>query len=135
LGVSDDSEDHIAILACDHIKIKKSYIESVVYEGYCAEMKKVKQEMLREECTVKFANSLQEVYKTKVEALELLYLQLSHLPYQRIERMLQLDVLTGINSDKKQPHQLVRQKCDICINTRASYAAHSGSLPVPDEAW
>ena len=49
--------------------------------------------------------------------------------------MLQLDVLTGINLDKKLLHQLVRQKCDICIRAKATDSAHTGSLPVPDEAW
>ena len=91
--------------------------------------------MLKEECTEDFANALQEIYITKVEALELLHLQLGHLPYQRTERMLQLDALTGINLDKKLLHQLVRQKCDICIRAKATDSAHTESLPVPDEAW
>ena len=34
LGVEDDSEDHIANLACNNHKMKKSYIESVVHEVY-----------------------------------------------------------------------------------------------------
>jgi hypothetical protein len=42
LGVDDDSEDHISNLAYKNIKMKKSYIESVVHEVYCAEMKNVK---------------------------------------------------------------------------------------------
>jgi hypothetical protein len=75
--------------------MKKSYIESVVHEVNCAEMEKVMREMLKEDSTEEFANALQEVYITKVEALGLLHLQLGHLPYQRIERMLQLCVLTG----------------------------------------
>ena len=36
LGVKDDSEDHIANLACNNYKIKKSYIESDVHEVCCA---------------------------------------------------------------------------------------------------
>ena len=88
LGVEDDSEDHIANLALSNIKMKKSYIESVVHEVYCAEMEKVKRKMLNEDCTAEFANALQMVYITKVEALELLHLQLGHLPNQRIEHML-----------------------------------------------
>jgi hypothetical protein len=43
--ITDDSEDHIANLAHNNIKMKKSYIESVVHEVYCAEMEKVKREM------------------------------------------------------------------------------------------
>ena len=49
--------------------------------------------------------------------------------------MLQLGVLTGIDLDKMLLHQLVRQKCDICIRAKATDSAHTGSLPVPDEAW
>jgi hypothetical protein len=98
-------------------------------------MQKVKREMLNEDCTEEFANALQEVYITKIEALELLHLQLGHLPYQRIERMLQLGVLTSINLDKKLLLQLVRQKCDICIRAKVTDSAHTRSLPVPDEAW
>ena len=44
MRVSDDSEDLIANLACENIKIKKSYIESVVHKVYCAEMEKVKRD-------------------------------------------------------------------------------------------
>ena len=91
--------------------------------------------MAKGECTEAYVNALQEVYITKVEALELLHIQLGHMPYQRIERMLQLGVLTGVNLDKKLLHQLVRLKCDICIRAKATDATHSGSLPVPDEAW
>ena len=69
--------------------MKKAYIESVVHEIYCAEMETATREMLKEDCTEEFANAVQEVYITKVKALELLHLQLGHLPYQRIERMLQ----------------------------------------------
>ena len=50
--------------------MKKPNIESVVHEVYCAKMEKVEQEMLKEDCTEEFANALQEVYITKVEALE-----------------------------------------------------------------
>jgi hypothetical protein len=51
LGVNDDSEDHIANLAYNNIKMKKSCIESVVHDIYCAEMEKVKREMLKKDCT------------------------------------------------------------------------------------
>ena len=61
LGVDDDSEDLIANLAYSNVKMKKSYIESVVHEVYCVEMEKVKREMLKEDCTEEFANALQEV--------------------------------------------------------------------------
>jgi hypothetical protein len=111
LGVDDDSKVHIANVAYNNIKMIKSYIESFDHEVYCAEMEKVKQETLRKDCTDEFANALQEVYITKVEALELL---------QRIVRMLQLFALTGISLDKKLLHQLVRHKCDICIRAIAT---------------
>jgi GAG-pre-integrase domain len=89
--------------------------------------------MLQEDCTEEFVSALQNI--AKVEALELLHLQLGHLPYQRIEHMSQLGVLTGINLDKKLLHKLVRKKCDICIRAKATNSAHTGSLPAPDEAW
>ena len=107
LCVEDDSEDNIANLAYSNVNMKKSYIESVVHEIYCAEIKKAKREMLKKDCTEEFANVLQNMYITKVEALELLHLELGHLPYQRIERMLQLGVLTGINLDQKLLHQRI----------------------------
>ena len=91
--------------------------------------------MAKGKCTEAFANALQEVYIIKVEALELLHIQLGRMPYQRIERILQLGVLTGVNLDKKLLHQLVRLKCDICIRAKVTDTAHSGSLPVHDEAW
>jgi hypothetical protein len=128
-------KDHIANLTSNNIKMKKLYIESVDHEVYCAEMEKVKREMLKEDCTEEFANALQEVYLTKVEALELLHFEVGYLPYQWIDRMLQLGVLARINMDKKLPHQQVRQKCDICIRAKATDSAHTGSLPVPDDAW
>jgi hypothetical protein len=70
LGVDDDREDLIANLAHNNIKMKKSYIESVVHEVYCAKMEKVKREMLKADCTEEITNTLQKVYITKVEALE-----------------------------------------------------------------
>ena len=54
--------------------MKKSHIESVVHEVYCAEMEKVKREMLKDDCTKEISNALHEVYITKVEAFELLHL-------------------------------------------------------------
>ena len=87
LGISDDSEKHLANVACNNHNMKKAYIESVVHEVYIAEMTKLKREMASEDCTEEFAQALQQVYITKAEALELLHLQLGHLPYQRIERM------------------------------------------------
>ena len=112
--------------------MKKAYIESVVHEVYIAEMTKLKREMESQDCTEEFAQALQQVYITKAEALELLHLQLGHLPYQRIERMLPLGVICGI---KKLLRQLVRSKCDICIRAKATDTSHSGNLPVPEEAW
>ena len=106
-----------------------------MHEVYIAEMTKVKREMASQDCTEEFAQALQQVYITKAEALEFLHLQLGHLPYQRIERMLQLGVISGINLVKKLIRQLVRSKCDICIRAKATDTSHSGNLPVPEEAW
>ena len=45
LGISDDSEEHMAKVACNNHNMKKAYIESVVHKVYIAEMTKVKREM------------------------------------------------------------------------------------------
>jgi hypothetical protein len=42
LGISNDSEEHMANVACNNHNMKKAYIESVVHEVYIAEMTKVK---------------------------------------------------------------------------------------------
>ena len=47
LRASDDSEDTISNLAYNNIKMKRSYIESVIHEVYCAEMAKVKRDAQR----------------------------------------------------------------------------------------
>ena len=66
-----------------------------------------KRELPTEDMTREYREALQSVYITKTEALELLHVQLGHLPYHRIERMLQLGVISGPKLDKQLLKQLI----------------------------
>jgi hypothetical protein len=85
--------------------------------------------------TKEYREVLQSVYITKTEALELLHEQLGHLPYHRIERLLQLGVISGPKLDKQLLKQLIRQKCDVCIRAKATDSKHTGKLRIPDNTW
>jgi hypothetical protein len=80
-------------MASLHLKHKKVYIHSLVHEVYCAQLEGAKREreMPPEEITEEYRDVLQQMYITKAEAIELLHVQLGHLPHQLIERLLQLD--------------------------------------------
>ena len=93
---------------------RRRYIRSLVHEVYVAQLEVAKRELPTEEMTKKYREALQSVYITKTEALELLHVQLGHLPYHRIERLLQLGVISL--------QQLIRQKCDVCIRAKATDA-------------
>jgi hypothetical protein len=64
--------------------------------------------------TKDYREVLQSVYITKAEAVELQHVQLDHLPYHRIERLLQLGVISGPALDKKLLKQLIRQNV-MCV--------------------
>ena len=85
--------------------------------------------------TREYRDALQSVYITKTEALELLHVQFDHLTYHRIERLLQLGVISGPTLDKQLLKQLIRQKCDVCIRAKATDFKHTGKLRVPDNTW
>jgi hypothetical protein len=91
--------------------------------------------MPTEEMTREYREVLQSVYITKTETLELPHVKLSHLPYHRIERLLQLSVISGSKLDKQLLKQLIRQKCDVCIRAKATDSKHTGKLRVPDNTW
>jgi hypothetical protein len=135
MGMDDVDDAHLAAMASVHLKHKKVYIHSLVHEVYCAQLEVAKREMPPEEITEAYRDVLQQVYIIKAEALELLHVQLGHLPYQRIERLLQLGVISGPKLDKKLFQQLIREKCDVCIRAKATDSAHTGSLPMPDSPW
>ena len=71
----------------------------------------------------------------KAQALEILHMQLGHLPYQRIERLIQKGVVEGFKIDKQLVDALVREKCDICMQSKQRDASHGGKLPLPTQAW
>ena len=71
----------------------------------------------------------------KAQALEILHRQLGHLPYQKIERLIQKEVIEGFKSDKKLVDALVKERCDICMQSKQRDASHGGKLPLPTEAW
>ena len=133
--MEDLDEAHLTVITSAHLRNKKVYIHSLVHEVYCAQLEVAKREMPPEKITEEYRNVLQQVYITKAEALELLHVQLGHLPYQRIECLLQLGVISGPKLDKQLLQQLIREKCDVCIRAKATDSAHTGSLPMPDSPW
>ena len=76
-----------------------------------------------------------ETYVAKAEALEILHMQLGHLPYQRIERLIQKGVIEGYKIDKQLVDALVKERCDICMRSKQRDASHGGKQPLPTEAW
>jgi GAG-pre-integrase domain len=46
---------------------------------------------------------------------KILHMQLRHLSYQRIERLIQKGVIKGLKINKQQVGALVKERCDICI--------------------
>ena len=62
-------------------------------------------------------------------------MQLGHLPYQRIERLIQKGVIEGFKIDKQLVDALVREKCDIRMQSKRRDASHGGKLPLPTKAW
>ena len=114
-------------MASDLDNSRRRYIRSLVHEVYVAQLEVAKRELPTEEMTKEYREVLQSVYITKTKALELLHVQLGHLPCHRIERLLQLGVISL--------QQLIRQKCDVCIRAKATDAKHTGKLRLPDNTW
>jgi hypothetical protein len=122
-------------MASDLNNSRRMYISSLVHEVYVAQLEVAKRELPTEEITKEYREVLQSVYITKPEALERLHLQLGHLLYDRIERLLQLGVISGLKLDKQLLKQLIRQKCDVCIQAEATDSKHTGKLRLPDYIW
>jgi hypothetical protein len=62
-------------------------------------------------------------------------MQLRHLPYQRIERLIQKGVIEGFKINKQLVDALVKERCDICMQSKKRDASHRGKLPLPTKAW
>jgi hypothetical protein len=101
-------------MASDLDNSRRRYIRSLVHEVYVSQLQVAKRELPTEEMTKEYREVLQSVYITKTEALELQHVQLDHLPYHRIERLLQLGVISGPALDKQLLKQLIRQNV-MCV--------------------
>jgi hypothetical protein len=122
-------------MASDLDNNRRRYIRSLFHEVFIAQLEVAKRELPLEEMTKKYRKVLQSAYITKTGALELLHVQLGHLPYHKIECLLQLGVISGPKVDKHLLKQLIRQKCDVCIRAKATDSKHTGKLRVPDNTW
>ena len=94
-------------MAGDLDNSRRRYIRSLVHEVYVAQLEVTKRELPREDMTREYREALQSVYITKTEALKLLHVQLGHLLYHRIERLLQPGVISGPKLDKQLLKQLI----------------------------
>ena len=74
-------------------------------------------------------------YLAKADALELLHVQLGHLPYSRIEKMISKGIIRGFELNKHLMKQLIKAKCGVCIRSKATDASHKGQLPLPEKPW
>jgi hypothetical protein len=88
-------------MASDLDNSRRRYIRSLVHKVYVAQLEVAKRGLPTDDMTREYREALQSVYITETEALELLHVQLGHLPYHRIERLLQLGVISGPKLDKQ----------------------------------
>jgi hypothetical protein len=88
-------------MASDLDNSRRRYISSLVHKVYVAQLEVAKRGLPTDDMTREYREALQSVYITETEALELLHVQLGHLPYHRIERLLQLGVISGPKLDKQ----------------------------------
>ena len=92
-------------MASDLDNSRRWDIISLVHKVYVAQLEVAKRELPTEKMTKEYREVLQSVYINKTETLELPHVQLGHLPYHRIKRLLQLGVISGPKLDK----QLLKQ--------------------------
>ena len=113
---------------------RTNYIEGVTEEGLIGNLEAIKHKLGRNWLTDERREELFQTYVAKAQALEILHMQLGHLPYQRIERLIQKGVIEGFKIDKQLVDALVREKCDICMQSKQKDASHGGKLPLPTKA-
>ena len=82
--------------------------------GLIGNLEAIKHKLGRNWLTDERREELFQTYVAKAQALEILHMQLGHLPYQRIEKLIQKGVIEGFKIDKQLVGALVREKCDIC---------------------
>ena len=106
-------------------------MQGVTKEAMVGNLESLKAHLGRHWLTDERRDECVDTYVAKAEALEILHMQLVHLPYQRIERLIQKEVIEGFKIDKQLVDALVKERCDICQRD----ASHGGKLPLPTEAW
>ena len=86
---------------------RTNYIEGVTEEGLIGNLEAIKHKLGRNWLTDERREELFQIYVAKAQALERLHMQHGHLPYHRIERLIQKGVIEGLKIDK----QLVDAPC------------------------
>ena len=114
---------------------RTNYIEGVTEEGLIDNLESLKHHLGRNWLPDERREEVYQTYVTKAQALEILHMQLGHLSYQRIERLIQKGVIEGFKIDKQLVNALVKERCDICVQSKQQDASHRGKLPLPTEAW
>jgi hypothetical protein len=122
-------DENATNMASDLDNSRRRYIRSLVHDVYDAQLEVAKWEMPTEKMTKEYREVLQSVYITKTKTLELLHVQHDHLFYHRIERLLQLSVISGPKLDKQLLKQLIRQKCNVCKRAKDTDSKHTGRVP------
>ena len=72
---------------------RTNYIEGVTEEGLIGNLENLKYHLGRNWLTDERREEVYQTYVAKAQALEILHMQLVHLPYQRIEGLIQRGVI------------------------------------------
>ena len=89
---------------------RTNYIEGVTEEGLIGNLEAIKHKLGRNLLIDERREELLQTYVANAQALEILHMQLGHLPYQRIERLIQKGVIEVFKIDKQLVDALVREK-------------------------
>jgi GAG-pre-integrase domain len=114
---------------------RTNYIKGVTEEGLIGNLESLKHHSGRNWLTDERHEKVYQTYVAKAQALDILHMQLGHLHYQRIERLIQKRVIKGFKIDKQLVDALVKERCDICMQSKQRVSSHGGKLPLPTEAW
>ena len=87
---------------------RTNYIEGVAEQGLIGNLESLKHHLGRNWLTDERREELYQTYVAKAQALEILHMRLGHLPYQRIERLIQKGVIEGFKIDKQLVDALVK---------------------------
>ena len=134
-GVTNHTPESVALHTQELNQQRHDYIQGVTKEAMVGNLESLKAHLGRHWLTDERREECVQSYVAKAEALEILHMQLGHLPYQRIERLIQKGVIEGFKIDKQLVDALVKERCDICMQSKQRDASHGGKLPLPTEAW